>query len=105
VITGDNNKENKKNASNNYLQKQNRQNKTSYLRESSSSSQKIWESIAKNYETIQGAQLSNSFIILIALSDVKEPLNTTQISELIAFHTRGQIYKISYRRKKEIFLV
>ena len=60
-----------------------------------SSTQKIWESIAKNYETIQGAQLSNSFIILMALSDVKEPLNTTQISELIALHTKGQIYKIS----------
>ena len=36
-----------------------------------------------------------SFIILMALSDVKEPLNTTQISELIALHTKGQIYKIS----------
>ena len=31
----------------------------------------------------------------MALSDVKEPLNTTQISELIALHTKGQIYKIS----------
>ena len=65
------------------------------MREGPSSTQKIWESIAKNYETIQGAQLSNSFIILMALSDVKEPLNTTQISELIALHTKGQIYKIS----------
>ena len=37
----------------------------------------------------QGAQLSNSFIILMTLSDVKEPLNTTQI------HTKGQIYEIS----------
>ena len=56
-----------------------------------------------------GSQLSNTFIILMALSDVKEPLNTTQISELIAFHTKGQIYKISatlkdaleYRLKRE----
>ena len=31
----------------------------------------------------------------MALSDVKEPLNTTQISELIAFHTKEQIYEIS----------
>jgi DNA-binding PadR family transcriptional regulator len=53
------------------------------------------ENIAKNYEMIEGAQLSNSFIILMVLSDVKEPLNTTQISELISFHSRGQIYKIS----------
>jgi hypothetical protein len=42
-----------------------------------------------------GSQLSNTFIILMALSDVKESLNTTQISDLIAFHTKGQIYKIS----------
>lgn len=56
----------------------------------------IWESIAKNYEMIQGAQLSNSFIILIALEENNgEPLSTTQISELIAVRTKGQIYRIS----------
>jgi predicted transcriptional regulator len=58
--------------------------------------QDIWESIAKNYEMIQGAQLSNSFIILMALEENNgEPLNTTQISELIAVRTKGQVYKIS----------
>jgi hypothetical protein len=57
--------------------------------------QGIWESIAKNYEMIQGAQLSNSFIILMALEESKEPLNTTQISEIVAVRTKGQIYKIS----------
>ena len=35
----------------------------------------------------------------MALSDVKEPLNTTQISELIAFHTMEQIYEISVTLK------
>ena len=44
---------------------------------------------------IEGAQLSNSFILLMLLSDAKELLNTTQVSELIAFHTKGRIYKIS----------
>ena len=95
MILQDNDKGDNKNESREYLEKRRRQNKTNYMREGSSSSQKIWESIAKNYDTIQGAQLSNSFIILMTLSDVKEPLNTTQISELIAFHTKGQIYKIS----------
>ena len=58
--------------------------------------QSIWESIAKNYEMIQGAQLSNSFIILMALEESKnEPLNTTQISEIIAMRTKGQLYKVS----------
>jgi hypothetical protein len=95
VILEDNDKGDNKNESREYLETRQRQNKRNYMREGPSSSQKIWESIAKNYETIQGAQLSNSFIILMALSDVKDPLNTTQISELIAFHTKGQIYKIS----------
>jgi hypothetical protein len=64
----------------------------------------------KNYEMIQGAQLSNSFIILMALEVSKgEPLNITEISEIIAVRTKGQVYKISatlkdaleYRLKRE----
>jgi DNA-binding PadR family transcriptional regulator len=31
----------------------------------------------------------------MALSAVKEPLNNTRISELIALHTKGRIYRIS----------
>ena len=57
--------------------------------------QSIWDSIAKNYEMIEGAQLSNSFIILMALDENEEPLNTTQISEIIAVRTKGQLYKVS----------
>ena len=48
------------------------------------SASKLWNSIIKNYEMIQGAQLSNSFILLMALNEAKEPLTTTQISELIS---------------------
>jgi DNA-binding PadR family transcriptional regulator len=44
---------------------------------------------------IQGAQLSNSFILLMILDEAKEPLTTTQISELISKRSKGQIYKIS----------
>jgi hypothetical protein len=47
----------------------------------------LWESIAKNYEFIEGAQMSNSFIILMALRQSKEPLSTTQISEKIAINS------------------
>lgn len=58
--------------------------------------QNIWDSIAKNYEMIEGAQLSNSFIILMALEENNnEPLNTTQISEIIAVRTQGKLYKVS----------
>jgi DNA-binding PadR family transcriptional regulator len=45
---------------------------------------------------IQGAQLSNSFIILMALEESKgEPLNITEISEIIYVRIKGQVYKIS----------
>lgn len=55
----------------------------------------LWESIAKNYEFIEGAQMSNSFIILMVLSESKEPLSTTQISEKISINSRGQLFKVS----------
>ena len=53
--------------------------------------QKIWTSIAKNYPIIEGAQLSNSFIILMVLNGFKEPENTTAISRLISLYSGGQI--------------
>ena len=83
MVTEDNGKQN--NNKGRYIEKQK---KGSFI-------SKIWEYIAKNYEMIEGAQLSNSFILLMTLSEAKEPLNTTQISELISFHSKGQIYKIS----------
>jgi hypothetical protein len=58
-------------------------------------SDNLWESIAKNYEFIEGAQMSNSFIILMALSESKQPLSTTQISEKIAINSRGKLFKVS----------
>jgi DNA-binding PadR family transcriptional regulator len=55
----------------------------------------IWERITKNYEYIEGAQISNSFIILLVLNESKDPLTTTQISEKIALNSKGKIFKIS----------
>jgi DNA-binding PadR family transcriptional regulator len=79
-----------------------RQKKKQHLKESDHTNQKIWDSIAKNYEMIQGAQLSNSFITLMALSEANKPLNTTQISEIISLHTKGEIYKISATLKDSL---
>jgi DNA-binding PadR family transcriptional regulator len=76
--------------------------KKQHLKESDHTNQKIWESIAKNYDMIQGAQLSNSFITLMALNEANKPLNTTQISEIISLHTKGQIYKISATLKDSL---
>ena len=64
--------------------------------------QKLWDSIAKNYDMIKWGTVSNSFIILMALNDSNEPLNTTQISEIIALKYRGQIYKISATLKDSL---
>ena len=58
-------------------------------------SPRLWSSIVKNYEMIQGAQLSNSFILLMVLNEAREPLTTTQISELISKRSKGEIYKLS----------
>jgi DNA-binding PadR family transcriptional regulator len=79
-----------------------KQKKKQHLKESDHTNQKIWDSIAKNYDMIQGAQLSNSFITLMALSEANEPLNTTQISEIISLHTKGKIYKISATLKDSL---
>jgi uncharacterized protein with beta-barrel porin domain len=59
------------------------------------SSDDVWKNIAKNYELIEGAQMSNSFIILMALSQSKESLSTTQISEKIAINSKGKLFKVS----------
>jgi len=43
--------------------------------------QKIWKSISDNYGLIEGAQLSNSFIIFMTLNIVKESLTSADISK------------------------
>jgi len=63
---------------------------------------KIWNSISQNYEMIQGAQFSNSFIILMALYESEKPLNSTQISEIISSKTSGRIYKVSAALKDSL---
>ena len=62
----------------------------------------IWKSISQHYEMIQGAQLSNSFIILMALYESEKPLNSTEISEIIASKTSGRIYKVSAALKDSL---
>ncbi len=62
----------------------------------------VWNSISQNYEMIQGAQLSNSFIILMALYESEKPLNSTEISETISSKTSGRIYKVSAALKDSL---
>jgi hypothetical protein len=38
----------------------------------------IWNTVVKNYELIEGVQLSNSFILLLVLDETNQALTTTQ---------------------------
>jgi DNA-binding PadR family transcriptional regulator len=70
---------------------------------------KLWDSIAKNYEWISHAQISNSFILLMALNEAKKALTAGEISEIIAQKSKGRLYKVpstlrdalEYRLKRE----
>ena len=63
---------------------------------------RIWNLVAKNYELIEGAQISNSFILMMVLNEASEPLNSTQISEVIAKKSQGKIYKVSATLKDSL---
>jgi hypothetical protein len=62
-------------------------------KEDKSSLQQIWNSLSKNYNLVEGAQLSNSFVILLSLIYSNEHLTTNQISEIISKKSKGEIYK------------
>src|SRR5215207_3553418 len=61
--------------------------------EITASQQKIWDSLSKHYDMVEGAQLSNSFVILMTLDQSKIGLTTNQISETISKRSKGEIYK------------
>src|SRR5919202_3752292 len=74
--------------------------------------EKLWDSIAKNYEWIAYAQISNSFILLMVLNENKarkKALTAGEISERIAQKSKGRLYKVpstlrdalEYRLKRE----
>ena len=56
---------------------------------------KIWNNIIRQCEFINGAQISNSFIVLMALGESKESLSTTQVSEIISVKSKGKLFKVS----------
>ena len=45
------------------------------IRAENEDQKKIWEKIVKYYEFIEGAQISNSLILLMALNESHEPLS------------------------------
>ena len=69
------------------------ENVTSKKRDDKIPLQLIWNSLSKNYKMIEGAQLSNSFVILLSLKNSREPLTTNQISGRISKKSQGEIYK------------
>ena len=77
---------------------------------------KLWDFIAKNYEWISHAQISNSFILLMAIKQAKNALTAGEmageISEIIVQKSKGHLYKfpstlrdaLEYRLKREGFV-
>jgi hypothetical protein len=51
---------------------------------------------------IEGAQLSNKFIILKALDQTTEALSTTGISKMMAEFSGGRIYKVASTLKDSL---
>ena len=54
-----------------------------------------WLQIAKYYDLIKAAELSNSFIVLMALDESNQPQSPTQISEIVSSKSNGKIFKVS----------
>jgi hypothetical protein len=77
--------------------------------DSEAQNDKLWDSIAKNYEWISHAQISNSFILLMALNQAKHASTAGEISEVIVQKSKGHLYKfpstlrdaLEYRLKRE----
>lgn len=55
--------------------------------------QKLWKSISDNYELIEGAQLSNGFIILKIFDKAEESSTSFDIPKTISYNSLGRIYK------------
>jgi len=66
------------------MSEEDNENVTANKKENKTSLQLIWNSLSKNYNMIEGAQLSNSFVILLSLMNSKKPLITNQISRIIS---------------------
>jgi DNA-binding PadR family transcriptional regulator len=75
------------------MSEEDNENADSNKKEDKSSLQLIWNSLSKNYNLVEGAQLSNSFVILLSLIYSNEHLTTNQISEIISKKSKGEIYK------------
>ena len=55
--------------------------------------------IADNFELIEGAQLSNGFIILLILDKAEEALTSSDILKTISYNSLGRIYKSNLHYK------
>jgi hypothetical protein len=89
---------------------------TDQVTDSAVQNDRMWDSIAKNYEWISYAQISNSFILLMTLNENKarnkarnKALTVGEISEINAQKSKGRLYNVpstlrdalEYRLKRE----
>lgn len=62
----------------------------------------LWTLLVKNYEYVEGVQIANGFICLLALSESEGPMSSTDISKYVAKKTGGEIYKVSATIKESL---
>jgi hypothetical protein len=55
---------------------------------------RIWDNIIRQREFINDAQISNSFIVLMALSESKQLLSATLVSKIISTKSTGKLFNI-----------
>lgn len=66
------------------------------------SSHDLWLKLAKNFEYIEGGQIANGFVCLLALSESAEPMSATGISRYVSLKTKGEIFKVSATLKDSL---
>jgi DNA-binding PadR family transcriptional regulator len=65
-------------------------------------SHNLWSKLSGNYEFIEGAQIANSFICLLTLSELAKPVSATEMSRYISLKTEGKIFKVSATLKDSL---
>jgi hypothetical protein len=62
----------------------------------------LWLKLAENFEYIEGGQIANGFVCLLALSESVEPISATEISRYVSLETKGEIFKVSATLKDSL---
>jgi DNA-binding PadR family transcriptional regulator len=54
----------------------------------------VWDSLVKNRDLVRGAEIAQSFPILLVLNGAEKPLTTSEVSQRIAGQSKGAVFLI-----------